>query len=70
MFEVFSLLRTGFGPNLRIRLRTSMDFGDFSEKSPRSKVHNFRATEPFKKVDTLGISTNSNLFISAEILSF
>ena len=54
-YDFFRILRnisdsgTLLGSKLRIRLRKSMDFDDFSGKSPRLKGHNFRATEPFSK---------------------
>ena len=40
---------TFFLQNHWICLRKCEGCGDFSEKSPRSKGHNFRATEPFLK---------------------
>ena len=40
---------TFFSQNSRIRLRKFGGCGDFSEKSPRLKGHNFRATESFLK---------------------
>ena len=43
----FETLGHFWAPNPKIRLRKSVDFDDFSEKSPRLKSHNFRATEPF-----------------------
>ena len=41
----FETLGHFWAPNLKIRLRKSLGFDDFSEMSPRSKGHNFHATE-------------------------
>ena len=49
IFGAFFGEGTFFSQNSRIRLRKFGGCGDFSEKSPRLKGHNFRATEPFLK---------------------